>query len=95
LLPRRSAANRLSESNLGEAVSLLVRLEGDPRYQFSEVTGVLQRIERIPDAHCVYHIVRRSGEMVSVAEPNVVKVKIIPPGSGPLKIPKSWKMGQG
>jgi hypothetical protein len=95
LLQRRSAANRLSESNLGEAVSLLFRVEGDPDHPFSEVSGVLQRVERLPGDHCIYHIVRRSGEMVRVAEPDVLKVKIIPPASGPLRIPNSWKIGGG
>ncbi len=95
MLQRRSAANRLNESNLGEAVSLLFRLPGDPNYPFSEVTGVLQRVERSPDGHCVYHIVRRSGELVSVAEPDVLKLKIIPPATGPVKVPKSWKLDQG
>ena len=95
MLQRRSAANRLSESNLGEAVSLLFRLQSDPNYPLSEVTGVLQRVERTPDGHCIYHIVRRSGELVSVSEPDVLKLKIIPPATGPLKIPKSWKLDQG
>ncbi len=92
---RRSAANRLSESNLGEAVSLLFRVEGDPDFTLSEVTGVLQRVEWTHGGRCVYHIVRRSGELVSVAEPDVLKLKIIPPATGPVKVPKSWKLDQG
>ena len=88
-------ANKLSESNLGEAVSLLFRIEGDPDHPFSEVAGVLQRVERTGSSNCVYHIVRRSGEVVRVPEPDVVRIKPIPPASGPLRIPNSWKKGQG
>ncbi|MDQ4149352.1 MAG: hypothetical protein M3164_05085 [Actinomycetota bacterium] len=75
--PRSEAASRLSAHNLGEAVSLLYRLHGDPKYRFSEVTGVLQRIEQGVEDR-VYHIVRRSGEIVQVPESDVVKVKLLP-----------------
>jgi hypothetical protein len=85
----RNAANSLSERNLGEAISLLYKIRGDPDHPFSEVTGVLQRIERSPEG-CIYHLARRSGEVVRVEESDVLKSKVLPPAHGPIRMPKSW-----
>jgi hypothetical protein len=40
-----------------------------------------------------YHVVRRSGEVVEVKQDAVVKLKLIPPGTGPLRAPASWDAG--
>lgn len=90
-LPRKrsAAASSFSEGNLGEAISLLYKIQGDPDHPFSEVTGILQRIERNPEG-CVYHVVRRSGEVVRVDQSDVLKSKVLPPARGPIRIPKSW-----
>lgn len=38
-----------------------------------------------------YSIVRRSGEVVEVRQDAVIKLKLLPPGAGPLRIPDSWR----
>lgn len=83
------SAGRLSESHLGEKVSILFRIPGDPEHPFSEVIGLVQQIDRSGSAP-VYRIVRRSGEVVSVPETDVVKVKVIPAAGGPVRAPKTW-----
>lgn len=42
-----------------------------------------------PDA--LYHVVRRSGEVVEVRQSAVLSLKLMPPGIGPLRIPGAWK----
>lgn len=91
---RSEAANSFSESNLGEAVSVLYRIHGDPDYPFSEVTGLLQRIDRPPGAPPTYSVIRRTGEVVEFSEASVVKAKLLPPASGRIRLPKAWKTDQ-
>jgi len=69
----------LSEAEgLGQKVSILYRIEGDPDHPFSEVVGVVQRIECPDGGRAVYHVLRRSGEMVPVRASDVVKLRVIP-----------------
>jgi hypothetical protein len=46
-----------------------------------------------PDAS--YSIIRRSGEVVEVRQDAVLKLKVIPPGSGALRRPASWDAEAG
>lgn len=84
----------LSTKNLGERVSILFSLSDDPEHPFSEVTGVLQRVTDADGPDARYSVVRRSGEVVEVRRDAVLKLKLLPPGSGPLRIPASWEPGQ-
>ncbi len=89
----RSAANKLGATNLGERVSILFSISGDPEHPFSEVTGVLQRVTDADGPDARYSIVRRSGEVVEVRHDAIVKLKLLPAGTGPLRTPESWKTG--
>lgn len=66
------------ESRLGEKLSILFRIAGDPQHPFSEVVGVLQRVEELPGGGRVLHVCRRTGAVVTVAEADVVRMKFIP-----------------
>lgn len=83
----------LSAANLGERVSVLYTIQGDPEHPFSEVTGVLQRVTDAGEPDARYLILRRNGEVVEVGQQSVVKLKLLPPGSGPLRVPSSWQSG--
>ena len=74
-------------------MSILFSLSGDPEHPFSEVTGVLSRVtgEDGPDAR--YSVLRRNGEVVEVRQGDVLKVKLLAPGTGPLRTPSSWADG--
>ncbi|MGH2768220.1 MAG: hypothetical protein ACREJP_00430 [Candidatus Methylomirabilales bacterium] len=76
------AARPLDESNLGEKVSLLFRITGDPRHPFSEVVGLLQRIETDPEGLRTFLVIRRDGTLVSVPEPEVIRSKLVPTSGG-------------
>ncbi|MGQ0678262.1 MAG: putative acetyltransferase [Actinomycetota bacterium] len=90
LRPLRGArVTELSEASLGERISILFRIGGDPEHPFSEVTGVLMRIAA-GESTRTFHVVRRTGEVVEVPEDAVVKLKLIPPGTGPIKAPPGW-----
>jgi hypothetical protein len=73
------------ESRLGERLSILFRIEGDPGHGFSEVTGLLQRVVVGEDGQRVLHVCRRDGSVVGVAEADIVRLKFIPPATGPLR----------
>lgn len=83
----------LSAANLGERVSVLYAISGDPDHPFSEVTGVLLRVTDAGEAGARYAILRRNGEVVEVTEQSVVKLKLLPPGTGPARVPTSWQEG--
>jgi hypothetical protein len=93
LPPPRSAANRLTAANLGERVSILFSISGDPEHPFSEVTGVLLRVTAGEGPDARYSVMRRSGEVVEVPQLAVLKLKVIPPGTGPIRTPPSWESG--
>jgi len=48
------------------------------------------RVEGDPGPARELHVMRRSGEVVCVREGEVVKLKLIPSGSGPLRRPAAW-----
>jgi hypothetical protein len=85
----------LSAANLGERVSVLFTIQGDPDHPFSEVTGVLQRVTGAGGPDARYLILRRNGEVVEVSQQSVVKLKLLPPGSGPLRVPSAWPGDSG
>jgi hypothetical protein len=93
LPPPRNAATRLTAANLGERVSILFSIAGDPEHPFSEVTGVLLRVTAGDGPDARYHVMRRNGEVVEVPERAVLKLKVIPPGTGPIRTPPSWDAG--
>ncbi|GAC1374700.1 MAG: hypothetical protein NVSMB32_17770 [Actinomycetota bacterium] len=70
--------SRSLESRLGEKLSILYRIEGDPEHPFSEVVGLLQRVERNADGARLLHVCRRSGAVVVVAEADVIRMKFVP-----------------
>jgi hypothetical protein len=78
---------------LGERISILFRISGDDEHPFSEVTGVLMRVEVGDEADRRLHILRRSGEIVQVAEKDIVKLKMIPAATGPVRPPGAWEKG--
>jgi ferredoxin len=82
---------QLSNANLGERISILFRIADDEEHPFSEVTGVLLRVEDRPGPGRRLHVMRRSGEVVEVEESAVVKLKLIPAGSTPFRTPPSWR----
>lgn len=95
LLPARNAASSPGlESRLGEKLSILFRIAGDPDHPFSEAVGLLQRVAANAAGVRVLHVCRRDGSVVEVAEDDIVRLKFIPirPG-GPFRIPKSWEGG--
>lgn len=69
-------SNRPSGPALGQKVAILYRI-GEPEHPFSEVFGVVQRIEETPDGR-VFHVVKRDGTLVTVPESLIVSVKIVP-----------------
>lgn len=83
----------LGLSNLGERVSILFSIEGDPEHPFSEVVGVLMRITDADGPEACYSVVRRSGEVVEVRRDAVRALKRMPPGAGPIRRPASWEAG--
>ncbi|HVL50725.1 MAG TPA: hypothetical protein VM754_04400 [Actinomycetota bacterium] len=85
----------LGSNNLGERVSILYSIPDDPEHPFSEVTGVLQRVTDAGGPDARYSIVRRSGEIVEVRRDAVLKLKLLPAGTGPLRIPPSWETDEG
>jgi hypothetical protein len=73
-----AASSRLDESHLGAKVSLLFRIEGDPEHPFSEVVGLLQRIDTDPGGARRLAVLRRNGELVEVLESDVIRWKLVP-----------------
>jgi len=88
-------ASRTLESRLGEKLSILFRIEGDPEHPFSEVVGLLQRVDLDEGGHRVLHVCRRDGSVVAVAEPDVIRLKFVPPARGALRPPASWGESAG
>lgn len=72
---------------------MLFRIEGDPEHPFSEVVGVLLRVTGAGSPEATYSVIRRSGEVVEVRQDKVMALKLLPPGSGPLRTPASWDSG--
>ncbi|CAN5883528.1 hypothetical protein BH23ACT12_BH23ACT12_21770 [soil metagenome] len=89
-----SGAPRLNLSNLGERVSILFSIEGDPEHPFSEVVGVLMRVTDAEGPQACYSVVRRSGEVVEVRRDAVRALKLMPPGGGPIRRPASWDVAE-
>lgn len=57
---------------------MLFRIHGDPEHPFSEVVGVLQKIE--PDSGSqggVLQVVRRNGDVVAVPKEDLIKFRIL------------------
>ncbi|HEX2052858.1 MAG TPA: hypothetical protein VHJ78_03900 [Actinomycetota bacterium] len=88
-------APALSAADLGERVSLLYSIEGDPQHPFSEVTGVLLRVSGGDGPDARYSVMRRSGEVVEVERASIVKLRMLAAGSGPLRVPPSWQNPAG
>lgn len=44
----------------------------------------------IPPPQRCLHVIRRSGDVVVIAESDVVKLKLIPAGSGKFHAPSAW-----
>lgn len=84
----------LGLSNLGERVSILFSIEGDPEHPFSEVVGVLMRVTDAEGPEACYSIVRRSGEVVEVRRDAVLSLKLMAPAAGPIRRPSSWDVGE-
>jgi hypothetical protein len=80
----------LTPANLGERVSMLFKVEGDPEHPFSEVVGVLMRVTDAGGPDATYSVIRRSGEVVEVRQDKVMALKLMPSGGGPLRKPASW-----
>jgi hypothetical protein len=90
-----ASSERRLESRLGERLSILYRITGDPEHPYSEVVGVLQRVAA-GDGGRVLHICRRDASVVAVAETDVVRMKFLPPRSGTrFRAPASWADGSG
>ena len=76
---------------LGEKLSILFRIEGDPDHPYSEVVGLLQRVAVDQAGARTLAVCRRDGSVVEVAEADVIRMKFIPIRSGgPFRAPASW-----
>ena len=76
---------------LGEKLSILFRIEGDPDHPYSEVVGLLQRVDVNEAGARTLAVCRRDGSVVEVAEADVIRLKFIPIRSGgPFRAPASW-----
>jgi hypothetical protein len=76
---------------LGEKLSILFRIEGDPEHPYSEVVGLLQRVAVNQAGSRTLAVCRRDGSVVEVAEADVLRLKFIPVRSGgPFRTPASW-----
>jgi len=79
---------------LGEKLSILFRIEGDPDHPYSEVVGVLQAVAVNEAGARTLAVCRRDGSVVEVAEADVLRLKFIPVRSGgPFRAPASWGSG--
>lgn len=89
---RNAASSPTLESRLGEKLSILYRITGDPDHPHSEVVGLLQRVVMDGERGRVLGICRRDGTVVEVAERDVVRLKFVPiRAGGPFRAPKSWE----
>jgi hypothetical protein len=89
-----AAETRSLESRLGEKLSILFRIEGDAEHPYSEVVGLLQRVDRDSRGGRVLLVCRRDGSLVEVPEADVIRLKFIPPAGGRLRPPPSWEQSQ-
>jgi hypothetical protein len=87
------AASSGIEQRLGEKLSVLFRIEGDPEHPYSEVIGLLQRVTVDEAGARRLAVCRRDGSVVEVAEADVVRLKFIPIRGGPFRAPASWGSG--
>ncbi len=79
------------KGRLGEKISILFRIEGDPDHPYSEVVGLLQRVAVDEAGARMLAVCRRDGSVVEVAEADVIRLKFIPIRSGgPFRLPASW-----
>ena len=79
------------KGRLGEKISVLFRIEGDPDHPYSEVVGLLQRVAVDRSGARTLAVCRRDGSVVEVAEADVIRLKFIPIRSGePFRAPASW-----
>ena len=79
---------------LGEKLSILFRIEGDPEHPYSEVVGLLQRVAVDEAGARTMVVCRRDGSVVEVAEADVIRLKFIAIRSGgPFRAPASWESG--
>jgi hypothetical protein len=90
---RSEAASSGIEQRLGEKLSILFRIEGDPEHPHSEVIGLLQRVTVDGAGARTLAVCRRDGSVVEVAEADVVRLKFIPIRGGPFRTPASWGSG--
>jgi hypothetical protein len=90
---RSVAASSRIEQHLGEKLSILFRIEGDPEHPYSEVVGLLQRVTVDEAGARTLAVCRRDGSVVEVAEADVVRLKFIPIRGGPFRAPASWGGG--
>ena len=82
------------EQRLGEKLSILFRIEGDPEHPYSEVVGLLQRVTVDETGARTLAVCRRDGSVVEVAEADVIRLKFIPVRTGgPFRAPASWGSG--
>jgi len=80
------------KGRLGEKISILFRIEGDPDHPYSEVVGLLQRVAVNEAGARTLAVCRRDGSVVEVAEADVIRLKFIPIRSGgPFRAPASWR----
>ena len=80
------------QRRLGEKLSILFRIEGDPDHPYSEVVGLLQRVAVNEAGARTLAVCRRDGSVVEVAEADVIRLKFIPIRSGgPFRAPASWR----
>jgi hypothetical protein len=79
------------KGRLGEKISILFRIEGDPDHPYSEVVGLLQRVAVDESGARTLAVCQRDGSVVEVAETDVIRLKFIPIRSGgPFRAPASW-----
>jgi hypothetical protein len=55
----------------------------------NEAVGVVQRMGDI-DGASVIAVLKRDGALVEVVEDQIIRLKVIPPGRGRVRIPKNW-----
>lgn len=77
--PRSAAADKSPEFLIGQKVSILYRLPGDPEHPFSEAVGVVRRVDGKTEAERVLQVQKRDGTVLAVALADIVKMKVVPP----------------
>lgn len=89
--PARPLDDAGFQRRLGEKISILFRIEGDPDHPYSEVVGLLQRVAVNESGARTLAVCRRDGSVVEVAETDVIRLKFVPIRSGgPFRAPASW-----